>query len=64
MTKQTCPTAHHSPGDKPFLWQRDIEGVFDMLALEVLASEPGSGQPEFGPERPVAFNVVVWFEPG
>jgi hypothetical protein len=41
------------------------EGVFDMPALEGLASEPGSGQPELGPERPVAlFDVFVWFEPG
>jgi hypothetical protein len=41
------------------------KGVFDMPALEGLASEPGSGQPELGPERPVAlFDVVVWFEPG
>jgi hypothetical protein len=40
-------------------------GVFDMPALEGLASEPGSGQPELGPERPVAlFDVGVWFEPG
>jgi hypothetical protein len=40
-------------------------GVFDMPALEGLASEPGSGQPELGPERPVAlFDVVVWLEPG
>jgi hypothetical protein len=40
-------------------------GVFDMPALECLASEPGSGQPELGPERPVAlFDVGVWFEPG
>jgi hypothetical protein len=40
-------------------------GVFDMPALEGLASEPGSGQPELGPERPVAlFDVVVWFEHG
>jgi hypothetical protein len=40
-------------------------GVFDMPALEGLASEPGSGQPELGPERPVAlFDVFVWFEPG
>jgi hypothetical protein len=35
-------------------------GVFDMPALEGLASEPGSGQPELGPERPVAlFDVFV-----
>jgi hypothetical protein len=40
-------------------------GVFDMPALEGLASEPGSGQPELGQERPVAlFDVGVWFEPG
>jgi hypothetical protein len=45
---------------KPDAW-----GVFDMPALEGLASEPGSGQPELGPERPVAlFDVGVWFEPG
>jgi hypothetical protein len=43
--------------------QRDSEGAFDMPALEGLASEPGSGQPELGPERPVAlFDVFVWFE--
>jgi hypothetical protein len=43
---------------------RDSTGVFDMPALEGLASEPGSGQPELGLERPVAlFDVVVWFEP-
>jgi hypothetical protein len=41
------------------------EGVFDMPALEGLANEPGSGQPELGPERPVAlFDVFVWLEPG
>jgi hypothetical protein len=45
--------------------QRDNEGAFDMPALEGLASEPGSGQPELGPERPVAlFDVFVWFEAG
>jgi hypothetical protein len=45
--------------------RRTNEGVFDMPALEGLASEPGSGQPELGLERPVAlFDVVVWFEPG
>jgi hypothetical protein len=54
----TPPVTSHSYG------RVDIEGVFDMPALEGLASEPGSGQPEFGPERPVAFNVDVWFEPG
>jgi hypothetical protein len=43
----------------------ECQGVFDMPALEGLASEPGSGQPELGPERPVAlFDVVVWLEPG
>jgi hypothetical protein len=45
--------------------ERTISSVFDMPALEGLASEPGSGQPELGPERPVAlFDVGVWFEPG
>jgi hypothetical protein len=40
------------------------EGVFDMPALEGLANEPGSGQPELGPERPeTLFDVFVWFEP-
>jgi hypothetical protein len=42
-----------------------FKGVFDMPAPEGLASEPGSGQPELGPERPVAlFDVGVWFESG
>jgi hypothetical protein len=40
-------------------------GVFDMPALEGLASEPGSGQPELGPERPEAlFDVFAPSEPG
>jgi hypothetical protein len=35
-------------------------GVFDTPALEGLASESGSGQPELGPEWPVAlFDVFV-----
>jgi hypothetical protein len=43
----------------------DRWGVFDMPALEGLANEPGSGQPELGLKRPVAlFDVFVWFEPG
>jgi hypothetical protein len=40
-------------------------GVFDMPALEGLASEPGSGQSELGPERPEAlFDVFAPTEPG
>jgi hypothetical protein len=43
----------------------NIWGVFDMPALEGLASEPGSGQPELGPERPEAlFDVFAPTEPG
>jgi hypothetical protein len=40
-------------------------GVFDMPAVEGLASEPGSGKPELGPERPEAlFDVFAPTEPG
>jgi hypothetical protein len=41
------------------------EGVFDTPALEGLASEPGSGQPELGPEKSEGlFDVFVPTEPG
>jgi hypothetical protein len=40
-------------------------GVFDTPALEGLASEPGSGQPELGPERSEGlFDVFAPTEPG
>jgi hypothetical protein len=41
------------------------KGVFDTPALEGLASEPDSGHPELGPERPDAlFDVFAPTEPG
>jgi hypothetical protein len=47
-------------------WARPAsKGVFNMPALEGLASESGSGQPELGPERPEAlFDVFASTEPG
>jgi hypothetical protein len=67
--RQTGSPAHAADETRGSQWQvvqlPMSWGVFDMPALEGLASEPGSGQPELGPERPVAlFDVGVWFEPG
>jgi hypothetical protein len=48
-----------------WLGREETEGVFDTPALEGLASKPGSGQPELGPERPEGlFDVFAPTEPG
>jgi hypothetical protein len=62
--KENGSSCHGERAQQTILWWV-YWGVFDMPALEGLASEPGSGQPELGPERPGAlFDVFAPTEPG
>jgi hypothetical protein len=61
----TGESAMASGVSRPALLPWETMGLFDMPALEGLASEPGSGQPELGPERPEAlFDVFAPTESG